>query len=80
MLVVTQGVLSTYGLDGAPCKPTRVPAGRAYVVPQHAHHPHLVRNEGTVPVSFVAYYLNVPVGAPAAGPAAPPPQCPASIH
>jgi hypothetical protein len=78
MLVVTAGTLSTYGLDGTLCQPTRVPSGHAYVLPARAHHAHLFHNRGTVPVTFIAYYINVSKGKPPAGPAVRPSECPAA--
>lgn len=68
VLGVEAGTMSIYGLDHDLCRATDVPAGQAYFVAPHPHHPHLVRNRGSDPLGFVAYYFNVPPGQPASMP------------
>ncbi|HUR75583.1 MAG TPA: cupin domain-containing protein [Sporichthya sp.] len=79
MFIVDKGVLSTYGLNGPTCEATTISAGAAYFVPSHAHHPHLVRNDGKEPLELTIYYFNVPPGAPTLIKAERPGACPADL-
>lgn len=77
---VDKGVLSNYGLDGAPCTAVTVKAGEGYFVSAHPHHPHLGRNEGSEPLELTVTYFNVPAGQPTRIEAERPAECPEELQ
>ncbi len=80
VFMVDKGVLSNYGLDGPACGAVDIPAGQAYFVPPHAHHPHLAQNHTAETVELTVYYFNVPPGTPSRLDAERPAECPADLH
>lgn len=59
-VVVTQGTLSLYEGDDATCTAQRFSAGEGFVgIPGDVH---ILRNEGSTPLTFVVTFLDVPVG------------------
>ncbi|MDQ1565921.1 MAG: hypothetical protein QOF96_801 [Actinomycetota bacterium] len=80
IFMVDKGTLSNYGLDGAACTPLKINAGQGYFVPEHAHHPHLARNDGTEPLELTITYFNVPPGQPTRIDAGRPAECPADLN
>ncbi len=80
VFMVMSGTLTNYGLDGAACESVDVPAGQAYFVPPHAHHPHLALNKGTEPLELTVVYFNVPPGEPSRIDAEAPAECPADLR
>jgi quercetin dioxygenase-like cupin family protein len=80
IFMVMSGTMTNYGLDGAACESIDVPAGQAYFVPPHAHHPHLALNKGTEPLELTVVYFNVPAGQPSRMDAEAPAECPADLR
>ena len=76
IFLVKSGALTQYGLDGPPCTAQTLVAGRAYIAPAHAHHPHLFRNDGTEPLEVIVTALNTPSGQPSRLDSDPPAECP----
>ena len=62
IFLVDKGTMSSYGLDGAVCKPVQIGAGHGQFVSEHPHHAPLIRNEGTDRLEFTVLYFNVPPG------------------
>ena len=60
IFVVKSGTLTQYGLDGPACTAQTLVAGQAYIAPAHAHHPHLIRNDGTEPLEVIVTAFNTP--------------------
>jgi quercetin dioxygenase-like cupin family protein len=79
MFLINKGVVTSYGLDSPLCKPVELRAGHALFVPPHAHHQHLVRNDGAETAEATVYYFNVPPGSPTGRPAVRPAACSADL-
>lgn len=77
VVLVTSGVLTTYGLDGSPCRGRDVPAGTVLFEADAAgaRWPHFVRNRGTVPTEIVWTAFDVPSAQPARSDSRPPRRC-----
>jgi hypothetical protein len=60
-IIVTAGTVTAYEGDDRNCKPTVYTKGMAFVDPGGGH-VHLLRNEGNVPASTIAFQL-IPAGA-----------------
>ena len=60
-IVVTSGTLTVYDGNDPACTPHQYGQGSGFFDPGFGH-VHLARNEGTVPVTEVVTYLNVPPG------------------
>ena len=60
-IVVTSGTITVYDGNDPACTPHRSGPGSGFFDPGFGH-VHLARNEGTVPVTEVVTYLNVPPG------------------
>jgi mannose-6-phosphate isomerase-like protein (cupin superfamily) len=80
VFIVMSGTMTTYGLNGSACESVTVPAGEAYFVPPHAHHPHLVLNKGSEPLELTSLYFNVPKGESSRADAKAPTECPADLR
>jgi len=61
-IVVTSGTLTVYDGNDPACTPHQYGQGSGFFDPGFGH-VHIARNEGTVPVTVVQTYLNVPPGA-----------------
>lgn len=62
MVVVTSGAFTMYHGDDPDCAPHVYPAGTAFIEPGGTSDVHIGRNEGSVPVTWIATAI-VPVGA-----------------
>ena len=60
-IVVTAGTLTVYDGTDPACTPHQYSQGSGFFDPGFGH-VHIARNEGTVPVTVVQTYLNVPPG------------------
>jgi len=76
IFVIKSGTATQYGLDGPACTPQTLEAGQAYIAPDHAHHPHLARNNGTEPLEAIVTAFNTPPGQPSRVDSEPPAECP----
>jgi quercetin dioxygenase-like cupin family protein len=76
IFVIRSGTVTQYGLDGPACTARTLETGQAYIAPDHAHHPHLARNDGTEPVVAIVTAFNTPRGQPSRVDAEPPAECP----
>ena len=80
VFIVDKGRLTTYGLNDRACDGVVINAGEAYFAAPRAHHPHLVRNDGTETLEFTVYYFNVPPGQPSRIDEERPKECPADLN
>lgn len=78
--LVDKGTLTSYGLDGPPCEPVELAAGRAMFFGPHARHSHLVRNTGSEPLETTVLYFNLAPGQAGAVGAARPEECPPDLN
>jgi quercetin dioxygenase-like cupin family protein len=80
VFLVDKGTLTSYGLDGPPCEPVELAAGKALFFGPHASHSHLVRNTGAEPLEFTVLYFNLAPGQGGAVDAERPTECPADLN
>jgi quercetin dioxygenase-like cupin family protein len=80
MFLVDKGTLTSYGLDGPPCDPVEVPAGKVLFGGPHAHHSHLVHNQGAEALQVTVLYFNLAPGQAGAVDAERPKECPADLN
>jgi quercetin dioxygenase-like cupin family protein len=74
MIIVTAGTVTTYEGNDPNCTPTEYTQGMGFVDPG-GDHVHLIRNEGNVPASTVAFQV-LPAGSPRRIDVANPGNCP----
>jgi quercetin dioxygenase-like cupin family protein len=80
MFLVDKGTFTSYGLDGPPCDPVDIPAGKAVFLGPHAHHAHLVQNRGSEPLEITVLYFNLALEQRGAVDAHRPKECPADLN
>ena len=79
-LTTAGATLTSYGLDGPPCDPVEVPAGKVLFGGPHAHHSHLVHNQGAEALQVTVLYFNLAPGQAGAVDAERPKECPADLN
>jgi quercetin dioxygenase-like cupin family protein len=74
LAVVKSGTITLYDGSDPTCSPQRYSAGSVFL--EHGGHTHISRNEGTVPVEFVATFFAPPAPSPSRIDEANPGNCP----